>query len=64
MSVVFIQSRGWGGCSDFRAVLPEEGLVPQHVGQLLVERRVEVPQDLLCDGQHGSQVFVCRPPGV
>lgn len=57
-------SKGEVGCSEFRVVLPEEGVIPQHFGQLLVEWRVEIPQDLLGDGQHRSQVFVSRPPGV
>lgn len=50
--------------SEFRVVLPEEGVISQHFGQFVVEGHVKVPQDLFSDGQHGSQVFVRRPPGV
>lgn len=46
--------KGMVGCSEFRVVLPEEGVIPQHFGQFLVERHVEIPQDLFSDGQHGS----------
>lgn len=45
-------------------VPPQERVVPQHFGQFLVKWLVEVSQDLLGNGQHGSQVLVCRPPGV
>lgn len=50
--------------SEFGVVLPEEGVVPQHFGQFLIKRRVEILQDLFSDGQHGSQVFVSWSPGV
>lgn len=42
------------GYSEFRVILPEEGVILQHFGQFFIERCVEVPQDVFSDGQHGS----------
>lgn len=59
-----MEVKGELGCSEFGVVLPEEGIIAQHFGQFLVERLVEVAQDLPGDGQHRSQVLVSQPPGV
>lgn len=49
---------------EFGAIVPDEGVISQHFCQLYIERPVEISKDLLSDGKHGTQVFVCRPPGV
>lgn len=45
----------WGSWAvQSLVILPEKRVIPQHFGQFLIKRCVEISQNLFSDGQHRS----------